>query len=96
MSDICINNYIIFIDSYIASFEIYVLLSNLCKILVCFDDFSRITYPKNSVILNIAPDISKVIQDKNHKYLLGLDYLPIRDVIIKNQNTKKKILFFKC
>jgi len=81
---------IIFIDSYIASFEIYVLLSNLCKILVCFDDFSRITYPKDSVILNIAPDISKVIQDKNHRYLLGLDYLPIRDVIIKNQDTKKE------
>jgi len=80
---------IIFVDSYNISIETYNLLNNFCRILVCLDDFSRLIYPKNSVILNIAPDTSKVIQDKNHKYLFGLDYLPIRDILIQNQTNKK-------
>jgi spore coat polysaccharide biosynthesis predicted glycosyltransferase SpsG len=89
------NQYdIVVIDSYLADITIYEKLDKLSKLLVCFDDYSRLNYPINSLILNIAPDTKKVIQDNKHKYLLGLEYLPIRDLFTKYKTTKRDNYIF--
>jgi spore coat polysaccharide biosynthesis predicted glycosyltransferase SpsG len=85
---------IIFVDSYTIDKDIYEKLDKISNKLVCLDDYNRLMYPKNSIVLNIAPDTSKVIQDAHHKYLLGLDYVPIRDIFHKCKTDKREDYIF--
>lgn len=87
------NSYdIIFIDSYEATIDVYEKISNNSKIAVYIDDFGRLDYPKGT-ILNIAPDAKKLFfnykKEKNF-YLLGLKYVPIRDIFISVKNSSKE------
>jgi len=77
---------IIFIDSYIATLDIYEYLKTYCKQLVCIDDYGRLSYPK-SIIINFAPQANKYFKHIDDNYLLGLKYLPIRKEL---QNIKPK------
>lgn len=85
---------IIFIDSYLAKTEIYKRLLKKCDLLVCIDDYGRLEYPENSIIINFAPEAEKLFfneKRKKIKYLLGLDYLPIRENFLKiNKNIEKE------
>ena len=91
-----IDNYdIIFIDSYEADISIYHKIANACKVAVYIDDFKRLDYPKG-VILNFAPDADKVfykIKEDKHIYLLGLNYIPIRDDFLMIKASKKEHIF---
>ena len=86
---------IIFIDSYEADIEVYRKIANACKVAVYVDDFKRLDYPKG-VILNFSPDAGELFyKDKKerHSYLLGLEYLPIRDEFVSKKRVKKKKMF---
>jgi len=90
------KNYdIIIIDSYLASLDVYNNLSKRCTLLVCIDDYNRLDYPK-SLIINFAPD-SKLLffqeQKVGYNYLLGLDYIPIRQQIQFVKVAKKEQIF---
>lgn len=43
---------IVIIDSYIAPLELYENLAKRSKVLLCLDDFSRLAYPSNALILS--------------------------------------------
>lgn len=87
------ENYdIIFIDSYEADIAIYHKISKACRVPVYIDDFKRFSYPKG-VILNFSPEASKIFykyRKKNHIYLLGLKYIPIRPDFINVVAIKKQ------
>jgi spore coat polysaccharide biosynthesis predicted glycosyltransferase SpsG len=86
---------VIIIDSYVASLEIYQKLHSLCKILVSIDDYGRLDYPKG-IILNFAPDSKELFFKTNkegYTYLLGLDYIPIREKILETTRINKKQIF---
>jgi spore coat polysaccharide biosynthesis predicted glycosyltransferase SpsG len=86
---------IIFIDSYEADITIYEQISNASKVAVFIDDFKRLSYPKG-VILNFAPDANELFfkqKDKKHIYLIGIDYIPIRDEFFKITPNKQKQIF---
>ena len=80
----------IFIDSYIASIDIYNIIYKYCKLAIYIDDYNRLSYP-NGVILNFAPDAKDYFKPSSkYTYLLGTNYLPIREefkYIMKNQKT---------
>lgn len=57
---------VIFIDSYLASSEIYSLVSKSCKLTVYIDDFGRIDYPKG-IILNFAPEAKELFLKKKKR-----------------------------
>jgi len=78
---------IIFIDSYIATLDIYEYLKTYSKQLVCIDDYGRLSYPK-SIIINFAPQANQYFKHIDNNYLLGLKYLPIRNEL-QNIKTKK-------
>ena len=80
---------IIIIDSYLASIEVYNFLAKKCQILVCFDDFSRLCYPKKAIIINASVFAKKTDYKNNQNSLLGLKYLALRSEI-KNFKTNKK------
>lgn len=86
---------IIFIDSYEAKLEIYQIVSNSCKIAVYLDDYKRLKYPKG-VIINFSPEAAIVFYKEKksiYTYLLGLEYIPIREVFLKKKPLKKEQLF---
>jgi spore coat polysaccharide biosynthesis predicted glycosyltransferase SpsG len=96
--DLKINKFYdaIFIDSYEADISIYEFLSQKSKISIYIDDYERMIYPKG-IIINFAPD-AKELFFKNKKdendYLLGIDYLPIREIFFKYKEQKKKKQIF--
>lgn len=86
---------IIFIDSYEASIEIYNTISKACRTAVYIDDFKRLDYPKG-VILNFSPEANNSFykkKDDKNKYLLGLNYIPIRDEFLILKTDKKEQIF---
>lgn len=86
---------IIFIDSYEATINIYKVIEKSCKTAVYIDDFARLNYPKG-VILNFAPDAHTFYPQtfsKNHTYLLGLDYIPIRSSLQKVKPKRDEQIF---
>jgi len=86
---------IIFIDSYEASIEIYHKISQACKVAVYVDDFKRFDYPKG-VVLNFSPDAGETLfkyRKDIHIYLLGLNYIPIRNEFIDLKVSKKEHIF---
>ena len=82
---------LIFIDSYEASIEVYQKLAKNCKLIVCIDDYARLSYPQG-VIINFAPQSQELFSKThsvNHTYLLGLSYVPIRKQFLQVQTPKK-------
>jgi UDP-2,4-diacetamido-2,4,6-trideoxy-beta-L-altropyranose hydrolase len=86
---------VIFIDSYEASLDTYQEASRNSKIAVFLDDDNRLNYPAG-VIINFAPDANQEYfqtKEENKKYLLGLDYIPIRSNFLTKKIQKKENIF---
>ena len=86
---------IIFIDSYEAKLQIYETISNSCRIAVYLDDYKRLSYPKG-VIVNFSPDADSVLYKEKsslYTYLLGVEYIPIREEFLNLSLAKKEQLF---
>jgi len=86
---------IIFIDSYDADIRIYEYIESICKVPIYIDDYRRLEYPRG-VILNFAPDADSIFYKEKadrHTYLLGLDYIPIRNVFMETKVKKEKQIF---
>jgi spore coat polysaccharide biosynthesis predicted glycosyltransferase SpsG len=86
---------VVVIDSYLASLDIYKNIANSCKLLVSIDDYGRLDYPRG-LILNFAPDSKELFyanKKEGYHYLLGLDYIPIRQKIIDTISDKKEQIF---
>lgn len=90
------NNYdIIFIDSYEANIEHYQLITESCQKPVYIDDYKRLNYPEGT-ILNFSPDANNSLYQhkiENYTYLLGLEYIPIREEFLALKITKQKQIF---
>ncbi|MFV7790728.1 hypothetical protein ACNSOP_03125 [Aliarcobacter lanthieri] len=87
---------IIFIDSYEATKSVYDLLVTQAKITVYIDDYERLSYPQG-IIINFAPNAEKLFFKKRNifnDYLLGLEYIPIRNIFIKYQKNIKENKIF--
>lgn len=86
---------IVLIDSYKADLEIYKRVHKHTKVLISIDDFKRLEYPQG-LIINFAPDAEKLYYSTkkyNYKYLLGLNYIPIRKAFKELEVKKKEQLF---
>lgn len=86
---------IIFIDSYEASIDIYNTIAKSALVPVFIDDYGRLEYPKG-VIINFAPDAQELFfRDKNpkNKYLLGIEYIPLRREILTINPEKQPQIF---
>lgn len=67
------------IDSYIASKDIYIQVSESVKKAVYIDDFLRIEYPKGIIVNGtIGAENLSYKRKPNQRYLLGIDYIPLR------------------
>lgn len=79
LARLSLNSDIVVIDSYLADAQIYERLRKACREIVCLDDFLRIPYPPG-VIVNGTIGAHKLPypQDPEHRYLLGIDYIPLR------------------
>jgi spore coat polysaccharide biosynthesis predicted glycosyltransferase SpsG len=85
---------IIIIDSYEANINIYYTIEKKSKIAVYIDDYNRLNYPRG-IIVNFAPEAKKYfnLSSKIHTFLLGLDYVPIREIFLKKYIKKQKHIF---
>ncbi len=79
LADLIADADIAIIDSYIADFFIYEMISDLVKIPVYFDDTNRLDYPKG-IILNGAINANKLNYPVNEEktYLIGAKYQAFR------------------
>lgn len=83
------------IDSYLAPIEIYEKIYQSSKTVVYIDDYIRLNYPPG-IILNgtIGAEMLPYHKDTLHKYLLGIEYIPLRkefwDVDIYEKRNEKK------
>ncbi len=89
----------IFIDSYLASKEIYHNLKDRCKELVCIDDDNRLEYPVGSTILNPGyPGLFFTYDKTKYKVITGKEEVllrkPFREMfeIPKRNHPPKKVL----
>ncbi|WP_129089023.1 hypothetical protein [Arcobacter sp. CECT 8989] len=87
---------VIIIDSYEAPLKIYEEATKKSKLAVYIDDFSRINYPKG-LIINFLPESKKQLANQKNKdehvYLLGLDYVLIREEFLSCKIKKDKQIF---
>lgn len=75
-----INGYdIIVIDSYLAPLSVYEKIQSIARTTIYIDDYIRLKYPWG-IILNgtIGAENMNYNRDKDHLYLLGMDYMPLR------------------
>lgn len=90
------NTYdIIFIDSYEADIQIYAIASNSSKVAVFLDDYERISYPRG-IIINFAPEAKELFfknKEIHNTYLLGTDYVPLRESLLLDKPAKKRQIF---
>ncbi len=87
---------VIVIDSYVASLDFYKIAFEHSKVLICIDDYRRLEYPMNSIIINFAPNAENIYySDKKDlpNYLLGTRYLFFRDTIIEAKKMENKHIF---
>lgn len=73
------NADIVFIDSYLADYDVYERISNVVEMAVYFDDDMRIGYPKGFVLNGAVFAERMPYPSKNDvRYLLGTQYTPLR------------------
>lgn len=73
------NADIVIIDSYLADFQIYKKISELASLCVYLDDDKRLNYPTGTILNgNIHSKHLIYPKVKNLEYLLGLEYIPLR------------------
>lgn len=72
------NAVLVVVDSYYASYEFYAFILQNAKICVVLDDFSRINYPKGTIILNPALNAKRLYSDKCELYA-GIEYGLLRE-----------------
>jgi len=79
LTDIIKSSDIVFVDSYLADYELYKKVSNTVRTAVYFDDNLRIEYPRG-IVLNGAISVDQMPYPKRKgiSYLLGVQYAPLR------------------
>ena len=83
------NSDISIIDSYLANFRLYKIISSLSNISVYFDDFYRLDYPKG-IVVNGCPSANRLKYRTNGSmFLMGNKYLSLRSDF---WNVPKKIV----
>jgi UDP-2,4-diacetamido-2,4,6-trideoxy-beta-L-altropyranose hydrolase len=79
------------VDSYLASLTTYELIQQNCKKMVCIDDFFRIEYPQNSIILNPSLNGADQYYPENlYKIFSGKEFIILRKEFAQKKNSIKK------
>ncbi len=67
------------VDSYYASYEFYDYITKNVALCVVLDDFSRIKYPKSTIILNPALNAKRLYIDAENTLFAGIEYGLLRE-----------------
>jgi len=91
------NADMVFIDSYLADYDLYKKISRLVKTAVYFDDDIRIEYPRGFVLNGaVFAEQMPYPKRKDVTYLLGAQYAPLRkefwDVPVKHTSDNIRIV----
>ncbi|RAX54627.1 hypothetical protein CCY99_02365 [Helicobacter sp. 16-1353] len=78
LKNILHNKPLVFVDSYYADFALCEYINKMAKVCVFFDDFNRMQYPKNSIILNGALNAQKYYIDVCNEMFVGIEYFLLR------------------
>lgn len=76
------------IDSYYATYRHYETLLKNAGICIAIDDFSRIAYPKNTIILNPALNAKELYKNTQNELFAGIEYGLLREAFT-HHSTKK-------
>ena len=72
--------HLVVVDSYYADYEFYDFMIKSAKICVALDDFSRIRYPKDAIILNPALNAKRLYGDDiKNELFAGIEYGLLRE-----------------
>lgn len=72
--------HLVVVDSYYADYEFYDFMIKSAKICVALDDFSRIRYPKDAIILNPALNAKRLYDnDIKNELFAGIEYGLLRE-----------------
>ena len=72
--------HLVVVDSYYADYEFYDFMLKSAKICVALDDFSRIRYPKDAIILNPALNAKRLYGDDiKNELFAGIEYGLLRE-----------------
>lgn len=77
------------VDSYYATYTHYENLQENAGICIAIDDFSRIAYPKNTIILNPALNAKELYKNTPNELFAGIEYGLLREAF--TQHSTKKI-----
>lgn len=76
------------VDSYYATYTHYETLLKNAGICIAIDDFSRIAYPKNTIILNPALNAKELYKNTPNELFAGIEYGLLREDFT-HHSTKK-------
>lgn len=79
------NNNLVVVDSYYADSKLCDYINSKAKICVFFDDFNRIQYPKDSIILNGALRGGRFYTDVKNEIFAGIEYYVLRKEFRKRE-----------
>lgn len=78
LDEILGNNKLVIVDSYYADTKLCQYIDSKAKVCVFFDDFNRIEYPKNSIILNGALCGGRFYSGIKNEIFAGIEYYILR------------------
>lgn len=86
LDEILANKPLVFVDSYYADFYFCEYVTKQAKVCVFFDDFNRMQYPKDSIILNGALNAQKYYIDVSNEMFVGIEYFLLRKEFRQKEN----------
>lgn len=86
LDDILKSFPLVFVDSYYADYEFCKYVESKSKVCVFFDDFNRMKYPQDSIILNGALNAQKYYINVCNEKFIGIEYFLLRKEFTKKEN----------
>lgn len=79
------NKPLVIVDSYYANLTFCNYIVSKSRICVFFDDFNRMIYPKDSIIINPALNAKRLYNNIENETYMGIEYTFLRDCFRKKE-----------
>lgn len=85
LDDLLKDKPLVIVDSYYTDFRFCNYLVSQSSICVFFDDFNRMIYPKDAIILNPALNAKRLYSNLENEAYIGIEYSLLRDAFRKKE-----------
>lgn len=88
ISHIVTKSTLVIVDTYYANFEFCSALVAMSKLCIFFDDYNRMTYPNEAIVLNGALNAQRLYKNITKNMFIGIEYCLLRKEFQTKTNKK--------